>query len=100
MIMITDYEDKYNADNDFFWIYCNEDPAYPFCGGKLEKKGWVSRVSRQAGGSKRWRKIEIRRCTNISCGASHRLLPDDQVSFKHYSEPVIEMVVDGNQCSF
>lgn len=94
MIIITDYEEKYNEENDFFWIECNESPTCTFCGGKLEKKGWVPRVRQQAGGSKRWRKIEIRRCTNSSCGASHRLLPDDQVPFKHYGEDVIEMVVD------
>lgn len=30
----------------------------------------------------------------MECGSSHRLLPDDQVPYKHYSADVIEKVVD------
>lgn len=30
----------------------------------------------------------------MECGKSHRLLPDDQVPYKHYSADVIEKVVD------
>ena len=44
------------------------------------------------GGHKRIRYIERRVC--VECGESHRLLPDDQVPYKHYSAEVIEKVVD------
>ncbi len=56
----------------------------------------MERVKKSAGGAKHWRKIEIRRCTNESCRTSHRLLPDDQVPFKHYEEELIEKVTDGS----
>ncbi len=36
--------------------------------------------------------IERRVC--VSCGRSHRLLPDDQIPHKHYATEVIEKVVD------
>ena len=38
------------------------------------------------------RLIERRVC--VCCGRSHRLLPDDQIPYKHYATDVIEKVVD------
>ena len=52
----------------------------------------MKRGKKEAGGHKRIRYIERRVC--MECGESHRLLPDDQVPFKHYSAEVIEKVVD------
>ena len=39
--------------------------------------------------------IERRKCTNKSCGKTHRLLPDKSVPYKHYDSGVIEDVIDG-----
>ena len=38
--------------------------------------------------------IERRKCKE--CGKKHRLLPDDQVPFKHYESELIEKVIDDN----
>lgn len=70
----------------------NEDPVCRECGIWLENKGWTKRLKRKIDGQKEFRLIEIRRCPK--CGKSHRLLPDDQVPFKHYEAEVIEKVVD------
>ena len=52
----------------------------------------MKRGKKAAGGHKRIRYIERRVC--VGCGESHRLLPDDQVPYKHYGAEVIEKVVD------
>lgn len=70
----------------------NENPPCPDCGGKLVNKEWIPRGKKEAGGHRLIRIIERRRC--VECGRSHRLLPDDQVPYKHYSAEVIEKVVD------
>ena len=62
------------------------------CGIRLENKDWTKRLKRGIDGQKEFRLIEIRRCPR--CGRSHRLLPDDQIPFKHYEAEVIEKVVD------
>jgi len=63
------------------------------CRGKLEKHDWVKRVKKTAGGKKQWRLIEVRKCTNEGCHKKHRLIPDDQVPYKHYEEALIEKVI-------
>lgn len=70
----------------------HENPVCNKCGVRLENKGWVKRLKRAIDGKKEFRLIEIRRCP--ICGESHRLLPDDQIPFKHYESDVIEKVVD------
>ena len=60
----------------------------------MEKKDWVKRCKVHAGGEKTWRWIEVRKC--IDCGSNHRLIPDDQVPYKHYDGGLIEKVVDGD----
>lgn len=65
------------------------------CGGKLEKKDWVNRINEKIGGKKDWLRIERRKCTNQSCGKTHRLLPDICIPYKHYDAGVIEDVIDG-----
>lgn len=65
------------------------------CGSRLEKKDWVNRISRKIGGEKERLLIERRKCTNKSCGKTHRLLPDICIPHKHYEAGVIEDVVDG-----
>ncbi len=55
-------------------------------------KDWVERGKKEAGGHKIIRFIERRVCKE--CGKSHRLLPDDQIPYKHYSAEVIEKVID------
>jgi hypothetical protein len=80
--------------NRFFWIRSNEEPVCPDCGGKLEKKDWVKRIKKNAGGQTEKRMIERRRCTNPNCRKCHRLLPDDQVPFKHYDVGLIERIID------
>lgn len=74
-------------------VITNEEPACPACKSRLEKHGWVYRVKRLAGNLKGWRRIEVRKCTNRKCGKKHRLLPDDQVPYKHYEEVLIEKVI-------
>ena len=71
----------------------NEAVNCPDCGAALEKKDWVKRSKVHAGGNKTWRWIEVRKCVN--CGRNHRLIPDDQVPYKHYEGVLIEKVVDG-----
>ena len=46
------------------------------------------------GGKPEWRLIETRRCPE--CKSFDRLLPDDQVPFKHYSEETIRKVIEGS----
>ena len=67
----------------------------PVCGGKLEKKGWVTRIEKKAGGGRETLLIEIRKCTNESCRKCHRLLPDELLPYKHYDAELIEAVIDG-----
>ena len=52
----------------------------------------MRRQIRFPGGKQEWRYIEVRRCPK--CGSCDRLLPDDQVPFKHYSEETIRKVID------
>jgi len=66
----------------------------PVCKGRLEKKDWVKRIKKDAGGKVEKRMIERRKCMNPGCGKCHRLLPDDQVPFKHYDADLIERVID------
>ncbi len=75
-----------------FFIRSSENPACPDCQGELEAKEWRKRVKKTAGGKKKIRLIEIRRCKN--CGKSTTLLPDDQLPYKHYEEQLIEKVID------
>ena len=72
----------------------NEDVVCPYCGAKLKKKGWVLRLKKLPGGKKLWRYIEIRKCTSENCGCKHRLIPDDQVPYKHYQSETIEKAID------
>ena len=72
----------------------NEDVCCPDCGAKLKKKGWVKRIIKLPGGAKNWRYIEVRQCTSESCGHKHRLLPDDNLPYKHYQRETIEKVID------
>ena len=51
----------------------------------------MKRGKKEAGGHRLIRYIERRKCTE--CGRSFRLLPDDQVPFKHYSAETIEKVI-------
>lgn len=44
------------------------------------------------GGDAEWRLIERRKCED--CSTTHRILPDDQVPFKHYESELIEKVID------
>ncbi|MBR4515300.1 MAG: hypothetical protein IKO61_10495 [Lachnospiraceae bacterium] len=53
----------------------------------------MKRSKVHAGGNKTWRWIEVRKCVN--CGRNHRLIPDNQVPYKHYEGVLIEKVVDG-----
>ena len=76
-------------------IKSNEDPRCPVCGGRLKRKDWVKRCSKQIGGEKEWLLIERRKCTNPSCGKTHRLLPSDSIPYKQYDSGVIEDVIDG-----
>ncbi len=59
----------------------------------MEEKDWGKRSKVHAGGNKTWRWIEVCKCVN--CGRNHRLIPDDQVPYKHYEGVLIEKVVDG-----
>lgn len=81
-----------------FLIKSNEDPCCPVCGAKLDKKDWVLRILKKAGGEKEIYKIERRQCTNKACGKSHRLLPDILAPYKHYEAALIEDVIDGFVC--
>lgn len=76
-------------------IRSNEDPRCPVCGGRLKKKDWVKRCSKQIGGEKEWLLIERRKCTNPSCHKTHRLLPDMCIPYKQYESGIIEDVIDG-----
>lgn len=76
-------------------VTSNEDPVCPVCGSRLKKKDWVNRVNEKIGGKKDWLRIERRKCTNKSCGKTHRLLPDICIPYKHYDAGVIEDVIDG-----
>ena len=78
-----------------FFVRSNEEPCCPVCGGKLKKKGWVSRICRKEDGSEETYKIENRKCKNKSCRKSHRLLPDILLPYKHYEADLIEAVIDG-----
>jgi hypothetical protein len=55
----------------------------------------VNRINEKIGGKKDWLRIERRKCTNESCGKTHRLLPDICIPYKHYDVGVIEDVIDG-----
>lgn len=87
MVIISKFDIVDNA------IVCNEEVRCPVCGAKLNKKDYVRRVFKKAGGSKEWYRIERRKCK--SCGKTHRLLPDKWASYKHYGAELIEDVVDG-----
>ncbi len=52
----------------------------------------MERGKKEAGGKKKPRIIERRKCPE--CGRSYRLLPDDQIPYKHYSAEIIEKVID------
>ncbi len=52
----------------------------------------MERGKKEAGGKKKPRRIERRKCPE--CGHSYRLLPDDQIPYKHYSAEIIEKVID------
>ena len=78
-----------------FFVRSNEEHVCPVCGGKLEKKGWVSRTCRKEDGSGETYKIENRKCRNKSCRKNHRLLPDILLPNKHYEADLIEAVIDG-----
>lgn len=77
-----------------FYIKSNENPPCPDCGGQLEKKDWVPRIRKKAGGKKECYKIERRKCTNENCGRTHRVLADIWVPNKHYEASLIEDVID------
>lgn len=55
----------------------------------------MNRINEKIGGKKDWLRIERRKCTNESCGKTHRLLPDICIPYKHYDAGVIEDVIDG-----
>lgn len=55
----------------------------------------MNRVNEKIGGKKNWLRIERRKCTNESCGKTHRLLPDICIPYKHYDAGIIEDVIDG-----
>lgn len=61
----------------------------------MEKKDWVRRISRRIGGEEEWLLIERRKCTNASCGKTHRLLPDISIPYKQYEAGTVEDVIDG-----
>ncbi|MCR5104637.1 MAG: DUF6431 domain-containing protein [Eubacterium sp.] len=58
------------------------------------KKDWVRRIKKKSGGESEWRLIERRICEE--CKVTHRILPDDQVPYKHYGSELIEKVIDDN----
>lgn len=92
MVILSDWKEEYKGEN-MLWIISNEEPTCPACKSRLEKHGWIYRIKRFAGNLKGWRRIEVRKCTNRKCGKKHRLLPDDQVPYKHYEAALIERVI-------
>ena len=93
MLIISNWTEERN-ENNCFYVKCNEEPVCPHCKSKLKKHSWVLRVKKLAGGIKEWRLIEVRKCTGEGCGRKHRLIPDDQVPYKHYEGQLIEKVAD------
>ena len=58
-------------------------------------RDYCERIVRYEGGDSEWLKIPRCRCTNKRCRRIHRMLPDFLAPFKHYQEPVISGVLDG-----
>lgn len=66
----------------------------PYCGGKLKRYGKVSRIVRTKGGKKYT--IPVQRFICSLCGATHRMLPDYLMPYKHYKKAIISGFLNGS----
>lgn len=96
MIIISQYEKKFNSKTQIFSIISKENVPCPYCGGELRYRDCVVRDVIQPSGTVET--LQIRRMSCPDCGHLHRELPDFVQPFKHYASEVIESVLDGD-CS-
>lgn len=62
----------------------------PYCGGPLQRRGFVKRIMRIEYGKKIFIKLPRYSCKR--CGKWHRYIPDNIVPFKHYRKDIIDNV--------
>jgi predicted RNA-binding Zn-ribbon protein involved in translation (DUF1610 family) len=94
MIIISNYEKKFDSETQFSLIISKENVPCPYCGGELLCRDHVTRGVIHADGTVET--LLIRRMFCPDCGHLHRELPDFVQPFKHYASGVIETVLDGN----
>jgi hypothetical protein len=95
MIIISEYELKFNESENVFYVVTNEVIPCPLCYCALINKGRRIRVFIKTDGYRK--RLKIRRLRCIACKATHHELPDIIVPYKRHCRETIEMIINGEE---
>ena len=95
MIIVPEFEIKYNEKTGIYTIISMVACKCPLCGGALYHRDYKARNSKKLNGAV-WH-FMLRRLLCDDCAKLHTEIPDIIQPFKHYDSETIQSVIDGGE---
>jgi len=95
MIIVPEFELKYNEEKGFYTIISLVRCRCPLCGGAVYHRDYKSRDVKKLNGDV-WH-FKLRRLLCDDCEKLHTEIPDIVQPYKHYDSEAIQSVLDGGE---